>query len=223
MNYQYEACNRQGEHFHGEVEAASRQEAAHIIRRQGLWITDLSCKDNSVEPKRTYFNRLLSSVGDAQIALFCRQMSVLLGAGIPVHEALKSLLAGGRQGSYSRLLKQLYQQVLKGKSLSVAMDESDSFSPRIVRLIAAGECSGTLEETFSRLADYLAKTVKAREQLKSILLYPAIIGITALVMLIFMTVFILPAFASMLDNLHADLPLPTQMLLGLSAFLQSYS
>lgn len=223
MNYQYEACNRQGEHFHGEVEAASRQEAAHIIRRQGLWITDLSCKDNSVEPKRTYFNRLLSSVGDAQIALFCRQMSVLLGAGIPVHEALKSLLAGGRQGSYNRLLKQLYQQVLKGKSLSVAMDESGSFSPRIVRLIAAGECSGTLEETFSRLADYLAKTVKAREQLKSILLYPAIIGITALVMLIFMTVFILPAFASMLDNLHADLPLPTQMLLGLSAFLQAYS
>jgi len=224
MNYQYEACNRQGEHFQGAIEAASRQEAAHIIRRQGLWITHLSCKDNIIEHKGTYFYRLLlPTVGDAQIALFCRQMSVLLGAGIPVHEALKSLLAGGRQGGYSRLLKQLYQHVLKGNALSAAMEESNNFSPRIIRLIAAGECAGTLEETFSRLADYLAKTVKAREQLKSILLYPAIIGITALVMLIFMTVFILPAFASMLYDLHADLPLPTQMLLSLSAFLQAYT
>ena len=224
MNYAYEACNRQGEHFQGQIEAGSRQEAAHKIRRQGLWITDLSCQEKTPSTwKDTYYNRLLApAVDNAQIALFCRQMSVLLSAGIPVHEALNSLLTGGRQGSYRRLLNHLYQHVLKGKSLSAAMMESSSFSPQIIQLIAAGESAGTLEETFSRLADYLARTVKAQEQLKSILLYPAIIGITALIVLIFMTFFILPAFASLLYNLQADLPVPTQILLNLSAFLAVY-
>ena len=225
MTYRYEACNRQGEHIQGEIEAGSRQEAAHKIRRQGLWITALANKDRKTTGVKDYFkgvNPFTPVVDDTQIALFFRQMAVLLGAGIPVHEALKSLLAGGRQGSYTRLLEKLYQQVLKGKSLSAAMEECHTFSPRIIRLVSAGESAGTLEETFSRLADFLAQMVKNREQLKSVLLYPAIIGVTALVVLIFMTVFILPAFASMLNNLQTELPLPTKILLGLSDFLQGY-
>ena len=225
MTYHYEAYNRQGEHYQGEIEAGSRQEAAHKIRRQGLWITALASNDKNKKGIKDYFEEtkfFAKAVDDTQIALFFRQMSVLLSAGIPVHEALKSLLTGGRQGSYTRLLTGLYQQVLKGKSLSAAMEESHCFSPRIVQLVSAGERAGTLEETFNRLADFLAQMVKNREQLKSVLLYPAIIGVTALAVLIFMTLFILPAFASLLSNLQTELPLPTKILLDLAAFLQAY-
>ena len=225
MTYYYEAYNRQGEHYQGEIEAGSRQEAAHKIRRQGLWITALASNDKKTKGIKEYFQEtkfFAKAVDDTQIALFFRQMSVLLSAGIPVHEALKSLLAGGRRGGYARLLTELYQQVLKGKSLSAAMAESHCFSPRIVQLVSAGERAGTLEETFSRLADFLAQMVKNREQLKSVLLYPAIIGATALAVLIFMTLFILPAFASLLSNLQTELPLPTKILLDLADFLQAY-
>ena len=225
MTYTYEACNRQGELFKGEVEATSRQEAAHTIRRQGLWITSLSLAQKSARTNwlDTKLNKIRTSkVTDAQIALFCRQIAVLLSAGIPVHEALKSLLSGRRQNRYRHLLEQLYQQVLKGKSLSAAMEESGAFTPQIIRLTAAGESAGTLDETFVRLADFLARTVKAREQLKSILLYPMIIGLTALAVLVFMAVFIMPAFATMLHNLQTELPLPTKILLEIADFLQIY-
>jgi len=225
MHYQYEACNRQGEQFHGTVEAGSRQEAAHRIRRQGLWITAITCFEQESSPglKKNLFPKLFTpKVELARIALFCRQLAVLLGAGIPVHEALKTIRTEGKKGSYAQLINQLYQQVLQGKALSKAMAESHNFSPQIIQLVAAGESAGTLEETFNRLADFLASQVKAREQLKSILLYPIIIGLTAVAVMVFMTLFILPAFASMLENLQAELPLPTQLLLWLADFLQSY-
>ena len=105
MTYHYEAYNRQGEHYQGEIEAGSRQEAAHKIRRQGLWITALTSNDKNTKGIQEYFREtqiFAKAVDDTQIALFFRQMSVLLSAGIPVHEALKSLLAGGRQGSAGR-------------------------------------------------------------------------------------------------------------------------
>lgn len=225
MNYAYEACNRQGEHFQGQIEAGSRQEAAHKIRRQGLWITSLQ----DVREKSPYAGpayhlcRLFTvrEISPAQTAFFCRQMAVLLAAGMPVHEALKALLAGGGQGSYAHLLERLYQRILKGKALSAAMEEEGgSFSPQVIRLVEAGEHGGSLEAIFNRLADFLEQSVQAREKMKSILLYPAIIGITAIVVLIFMTLFILPAFASLLTNLQSELPLATKLLLQLSAFLQ---
>lgn len=226
MNYRYEASNRQGRIFKGTIAAANRQEAARKIKRQGLWITALLQEEGQKEsgagrwhPGQLFAGR---KVDDTQIALFCRQLAVLLSAGIPVHEGLKALLAGGRKDAYAHLINGLYQQVLQGKSLAAAMEASHNFSPRIVRLVAAGEQAGTLEAVFSRLADFLAQTVKAREQLKSVLLYPAILGLTALGMLIFMALFILPAFASMLQNLQAELPWPTRVLLSLTDFLQIY-
>ncbi|SHK78464.1 type II secretion system protein F (GspF) [Selenomonas ruminantium] len=223
MNYRYEASNRQGQIFKGTVSAPSRQEAARKIKRQGLWITALLRAEDEKEAagRKDWCQYLMTrKVDDMQIALFCRQLAVLLSAGIPVHEGLKALLAGRRGERYSRLLNGLYQQVLQGKSLATAMEASGNFSPRIVQLVAAGEQAGTLEAVFSRLADFLAQVVTAREQLKSVLLYPAILGLTALGMLIFMAVFILPAFASMLQNLQAELPWPTRVLLSLADFLQ---
>lgn len=225
MTYHYEASNRQGKIFRGTVAAPTRQEAARQIKRQGLWITaPLRAEEEKQVAGSEKFGHYLSGrkVDDTQVALFCRQLAVLLSAGIPVHEGLKALLAGGRRDNYAQLLDKLYQLVLQGKSLAAAMEESGNFSPRIVRLVAAGEQAGTLEAVFSRLADFLAQTVKAREQLKSVLLYPAILGLTALGMLVFMAVFILPAFASMLQNLQVELPWPTRVLLSLADFLQVY-
>ena len=225
MNYHYEASNRQGKIFRGTVSAESRQDAARQIRRQGLWVTaPLRAEEEKqvvdIEQLRHYLSG--RKVDDTQIALFCRQLAVLLSAGIPVHEGLKALLVGGRRDNYTGLINKLYQQVLQGKSLATAMEESGRFSSRIVRLVACGEQAGTLESVFSRLADFLEQTVKAREQLKSVLLYPIILALTALGMLIFMAVFILPAFAVMLQNLQADLPWPTRVLLSLADFLQVY-
>lgn len=223
VNYYYEACNRQGKKFQGIVMADSRQEAARKIKRQGLWITaPLRCEQQA---KNSWLHGMLSRSGradDAQAALFCRQLAVLLSGGIPVHEALQALLAGGRQDSYTRLLTSLYKQIMQGKSLSAAMEESRSFSPQVVRLVAAGEQTGTLEETFGRLADFLSQLVKSQEQLKSVLLYPAILGVTALAALLFMVLFILPSFAAMLNSLQTELPWPTRMLLDLADFLQVY-
>lgn len=222
MNYHYEASNRQGKIFKGTVAAGSRQEAARQIKRQGLWITaPLQAEEENTKGRWDFSSYLPGrKVDDTQIALFCRQLAVLLSAGIPVHEGLKALLAGKRKDAYARLMQELYQQVLQGKSLAVAMEETHNFSPRMIRLVATGEQTGKLETVFGRLADFLAQTVKAREQLKSVLLYPMIIGLTALAMLVFMVLFILPTFATMLNGLQTELPWPTKVLLLFADFLQ---
>ncbi len=226
MTYHYEACNRAGQHYQGKIEAVSRQEAARQIRRQGLWVIKLST------PQVSSSSHFIGSLADdlftpscsrGQQALFFRQLAVLTAAGIPLHDALKNLAHTGQRRRLSMIISHLHQAVLQGSSFSGALQKHARFlPPQVVRLVQAGEASGTLETVLFRLADYLEKTAIAQEKLKSVLLYPAILAVSAIGALVFMTLVILPTFASLLNSLSAELPLPTRILLSAADFLSSY-
>ena len=227
MNYKYNACNRAGQHFQGTIEAASRQEAARQIRQQGLWVTKLtSAADRPVSQGQSVgslFKFPVTSFNTEQQALFFRQLAVLTEAGIPLHEALKNLAETVREGRCGKVISDLYQAVIEGNSLSAALGKYPRiFSLQVVHLVQAGENGGTLDIVLVRLADYLEQNTISREKLKSVLLYPVILACSAVGALVFMTLVILPAFASMLENLQVELPLPTRILLAASGFLQDY-
>lgn len=225
--FTYQARNRSGERFNGTVEAENLRAAAQTIRQQGLWIARLEAQPSGGAKRRLaglVKNWVRPSTVSAKtVVLFCRQLTVLLTAGLPVHEALRALQVRNRRDRYQRLLDELLQAVEQGKSLAEAMQDFPRvFSPMVVSLIRAGESGGALEAVFSRLADFQEKSYAAGEKMKAVLLYPVILGLTTLIAFVFMTVFILPTFASMLINLHTELPLLTRGLLVFSAVVQAH-
>lgn len=222
--YAYEARNRYGELFTGQVCADSRREAARKIRAKGLWIASLKEMENS--RWHSLYARLKKMAAPQPprllVVLFCRQLAVMLSAGMPVHEALKALRTG-RESSYQQLLDNLLAAVVQGKSLHEAMQSFPKvFSARIVSLVKAGEMAGTLDVMFLRLADFLEKSYAAQTKLKSVLLYPVILGVTTMVAFVVMTLFILPTFAAMLTSLHTELPLPTRLLLFIASLVSQH-
>lgn len=224
--FSYRACDASGKSFSGWLEADNTRAAVKLLRQRGLWVTKLSVAPaRTVLPKRKISWRerwQLLRLPSSQLAAFYRQISVLLTAGLPVHEALRVLSDAQPDSAYRNLLQALFKDLLAGRSLSDAMSKQICFSAVTIQLVRAGEAGGSLEQIFQNLADYQEKTYQAREKLKSLLLYPLILFATTAVAFVFLTLFILPAFASMLSNLSAELPLPTKLLLNLSAFLQTH-
>ena len=222
--YAYEARNRKGELFTGRVSAESRRGAARQIRAKGLWVASLEELGHGRHFPALARIKAMAAPQPSRllVVLFCRQLAVMLSAGMPVHEALKALRTG-KDSSYQQLLDKLLAAVMQGKSLHEAMQGFPKvFSARIVSLVKAGEVAGTLDVMFLRLADFLEKSYAAQAKLKSVLLYPLILGVTTLVAFAFMTVFVLPTFSAMLTSLHTELPLPTRLLLAVSALVLAH-
>lgn len=221
--FAYQARNRSGDRFSGTVEADTLHAAAQVVRQRGLWIARLEEKHSSAAEATGHSWLRRRPAGPRLVLLFCRQLSVLLSAGLPVHEALKALQVSGQADFYQQLISGLLHSVVQGKTLADAMRGFPRvFSPTVISLVQAGETGGALETVFGRLADFQERSYAAGEKMKSVLLYPLILGATTLVAFCFMTVFILPAFASMLLNLHTELPLLTRILLALSALVQEH-
>jgi general secretion pathway protein F/type IV pilus assembly protein PilC len=222
--YAYKARNQSGELFTGKIKAASRREAAHEIRAKGLWVASLrELEPVPMSKAKSRKSFLSAQPSRLEVVLFCRQLAVLLSAGLPVHKALQALCQPNGKGAYQQMLGRLLEEVTQGKPLHEAMNGFPKvFSARIVSMVKAGEAAGALDILFLRLADFLEKSFAAQEKLKSVLLYPLILAVTTLLALLGITVFILPTFASLLTDFRAELPLPTKLLLELSVILQQH-
>lgn len=235
--YAYQARNRSGELFSGKVEAVSRGEAARLVRQKGLWVTSLTeCDGAAVAEARVATQKKQSSQKNSayiwrkitasrphpdELVMLFRELSVLLGAGLPIHQALK-MLADGADGAYGELLTNLHAAVLQGKSFSAALEKTDLFPASIVSLVRAGEAGGTLDALLTTIADFEERRFAAREKLKSALLYPVLLLLATVLSFVVLVVFILPTFATMLRNLDAELPLITRMLLWSTDVLRDY-
>ena len=219
--FQYEARNRAGEFFAGTVEARDEREAAGLIRRRGLWVAalHLQCEEAAGAPAvsrwRQQLAGALAKTPPAKLrVLFLRQMAAMMQAGMPVHQALQALAKSDADRAYQSLLQQLLHE-------RMAMHPA-VFPVSLCGLVRAGEESGSLTQIFAQLADFEEHRYEAREALKSALLYPVILLVVSLVALVLMAVFVLPAFAVMLQDLQAELPWTTRFLLALMDFVSGH-
>lgn len=228
--FQYEARNRAGEFFAGTVEARDEREAAGLIRRRGLWVAalHLQCEEAAGTPAVSRWRQQLAgAVAKTPPAklrvLFLRQMAAMMQAGMPVHQALQALAKSDADRAYQSLLQQLLAGILAGRPLHERMAMHPAVFPvSLCGLVRAGEESGSLCQIFAQLADFEEHRYEAREALKSALLYPVILLVVSLVALVLMAVFVLPAFAVMLQDLQAELPWTTRFLLALMDFVSGH-
>jgi type IV pilus assembly protein PilC len=202
----------------GEIEAPDRSAAVGELRRRAILVTKIAEK---TAPKVSF--KFGGKVKDKEMAIFTRQFSTMIDAGLPLVQCLNILAEQSESKTLRSVTGQVARHVEAGSTLADALRRHPrTFDDLFTNLVEVGEAGGILDVVLQRLAAYIEKAAALKRKVKAAMVYPcAIIGV-ALLVVIFMLTFVIPTFAQMFKDLGADLPLPTKVVMWLSDFVRSY-
>ena len=212
--FAYTGRTRAGQNVSGERVAETMDAAVAALRRDQILVTNISpVKDKAKAGKGSR----AKTVQPKRLAVFTRQFSVMIDAGLPLVQCLEILGTQEDDKSFSATILATRADVESGASLADAMRKHPkSFDPLFTNMVAAGEAGGILDTILKRLATYIEKAVKLKSQVKSAMIYPvAVIGIAAIVVTVILWK-VIPTFASLFAGLGAELPLPTRIVIAMS-------
>jgi type IV pilus assembly protein PilC len=222
--YVFKAMDVAGAPMRGQVEAESKQAVSDQLRSRGLVILDITEKHGSRELNMTLFERITLS----DLAIFSRQLSTMVSSGMTILRALFVLEEQTEIKKLKEVIVAVRKDVEAGLALSVAMGRHPKvFSPLFVSMIRAGEIGGVLEDSLVRIANQLEKEDALRRQVKSAMVYPAVVVTVALLVMIVLVVYIVPVFASVLKGFATtasgqQLPMMTQVTVDVSHAVTGY-
>ena len=218
-SFVWKGRNRSGQVQEGQLLADTRDAAVAVLRRQQIQITSIREKGREVK----LIPRLPSGVGAKRIAIFTRQFSVMLDAGLPLVQCLEILGEQEENRTFQGIIQQVRSDVEAGSSLADSMRKHPkAFDNLYTNMVAAGEAGGILDIILQRLSVYIEKAVKLNSQVKSALIYPvSIIIIAALVVFIILWK-VIPVFAQLFAGLGGEMPLLTRMVISASNFVADY-
>jgi type IV pilus assembly protein PilC len=215
--FEWKGRGRTGEQT-GVLVADSKDAVVNALRRQQIVVTAVKEKG-----KELAVPKFGGRVPPQLVAIFTRQFSVMIDAGLPLVQCLEIL--GGQQENKTmkRALIQIRQDVESGSNLADSMRKHPKiFNDLYTNMVAAGEAGGILDTILQRLAIYIEKAVKLNSQVKSAMIYPvAVISIACIVVMIILWK-VIPVFAALFKGLGAELPMPTQIVIALSNFIAGY-
>src|SRR5262245_49803464 len=220
-NFAYAGRTRGGENVTGERVADNMDAAVAALRREQILVTKITAaKEKAAEKAK---GKAGKKVSPKSLAVFTRQFSVMIDAGLPLVQCLDILGTQEEDKNFSETILATRTSVEGGESLADAMKKYPKvFDPLFTNMIAAGEAGGILDTILKRLATYIEKAVKLKSQVKSAMIYPiAVIVIATLVVGVILWK-VIPTFAALFAGLGAELPLPTRVVIGLSNFLVSF-
>lgn len=207
-----------------KIVANSPNEARSALREQGFVVQDLK-ESKGLDLKNfdiKQFESALSSVTVKDKAVFSRQFAALVNAGVAMVRSLGVLSEQCTNPKLKKSLLEINADVQQGTNLSDAMRKHPQcFDDLYVSMVQAGEVGGVLDEVLNRLAKLLEDVARLQNQIKSAMAYPVTVGVLATVIFIGMTVFLLPTFASIFEELGTELPMFTQIMLNISKFLRT--
>lgn len=218
--YSYRARDVFGKLVKGTLEAQNVEEAKNWLRKKQLFIIELQEINQQIfKWKREYGRKL--SVGE--LAFFCRQLSTLLDAGVPILNSLFLLKEQTKDKSLRHVLAQVAEELQKGNSLSQALGRHPNiFPPLMVNMVEAGEIGGVLDEVLFRLALHWEKEYVMEEKIRSALAYPLVVMVVAWLAVLIFLILVLPSFQGILANMEMEMPLVTGLVLNTSLFFQKY-
>src|SRR5262249_16082359 len=201
--------------------AASMDAAVAALRRDRILVTKISpVKAKADEAKKS---RLGKGVGAKNLAVFTRQFSVMIDAGLPLVQCLDILGSQEEDKNFAEIINQTRMSVEQGASLADAMRKSPrAFDSLFTNMVAAGEAGGILDTSLKRLATYIEKAVKLKGQVKSAMIYPIDVMLIAACVVAEILWKGIPTFADMFVSLGADLPLPSRVVIWMSHSLVTY-
>jgi type IV pilus assembly protein PilC len=216
MKLVYQAVDSQGKTVRGLVDAKDTTEAATFLRQQKLLPVKIT------EPQtNTFLSGLLHrKSASSDLVFFTRQLSSMLSSGLTLMQALQILKNQVQNPAMAEVVTGIIASVEEGRSFSLAIAKYPSvFSPIYVSLIRASETAGLLDKVLLRLADNLEKQQKLHGMIRSALTYPVIVVVLMVVVMSIMMIFVIPQLSGLYDNMGIELPLPTQIVVGISNFM----
>lgn len=223
--YEYAGINAKGKSIKGVFEADNPRSLKEHLKKEGVYITDAYKEraESKQAARNVDFAKYLEHVTGQDMAIMTQQLSVLLGAGIPLVEALTALVEQTQKPKFKKVLGQIKEAVNEGAGLGDAMKHHPKIFDRLyINMVTAGESSGTLEVVMDRLADFTESQEKLKSKIIGAMIYPVVMmGIGGLVLLILLY-FVVPNITAIYEDNDAVLPLPTQVLIGLTDFLNTF-
>jgi type IV pilus assembly protein PilC len=215
--FTYKGTNRSGGAVAGEMAASNKNELQSLLRRQQITATKMSEKG-----KEFNLPTFGGGVKSKELAIFTRQFSVMIDAGLPLVQCLEILATQQENKTFQKVLIGTRSAVEGGSTLSTAMKAYPKvFDPLYSNMVEAGETGGILDTILQRLSTYIEKNVKLQAAVKSALIYPIGVLTIAAGVIILLLWKVVPIFASLFAGLGVDLPLPTKIVIGASHFVGS--
>lgn len=218
-SFEWKGRTRAGGIQEGVLLADNRDAAIAVLRRQQIQVTNIREKGREIK----LIPRLPGKVNRKRIAIFTRQFSVMLDAGLPLVQCLEILGGQEENKTFAAIINEVRSDVESGASIADAMRKHPkAFDNLYTNMVAAGEAGGILDIILQRLSTYIEKIVKLNSQVKSAMIYPvAIIVIAALVVFIILWK-VIPVFAQLFAGLGGEMPLLTRMVIAASEFVGNY-
>jgi type IV pilus assembly protein PilC len=211
--FHWEGRDKTGRVVKGEMRAGGESVVAAALRRRGIMVSKI---------KKQSFARG-RKISEKDLAIFTRQLSTMLRAGVPLLQCFDIVARGHANPSMSRLLNDIRMDIETGTSLNQAFRKYPIyFDPLFCNLVAAGEQAGILETLLDRLATYKEKTLALKGKIKKAMFYPLMIILVAILITSIIMIFVIPSFKSVFTSFGADLPAPTLMVIAMSDFFVEY-
>jgi type IV pilus assembly protein PilC len=218
--FAYSGRTRGGETVNGERIADTADAAVASLRREQILVTRIAATKEKAAPKR---GKIGKKVNSKNVAVFTRQFSVMIDAGLPLVQCLEILGTQEEDKNFAETILATRSDVESGASLADAMKKHPKvFDPLFTNMIAAGEAGGILDTILKRLATYIEKAVKLKSQVKSAMVYPIAVIVIAVLVVGVILWKVIPTFAALFAGLGAELPLPTRIVIALSDFLVNF-
>jgi len=217
--FAYTGRTRAGQTVSGERVADSVDAATAALRREQINVTRITPAKAAAEEgtKKAKTGKAGKKVAAKNLAVFTRQFSVMIDAGLPLVQCLDILGSQEEDKNFAFVIGETRKDVEAGASLADAMRKHPkTFDPLFTNMIAAGEAGGILDTILKRLATYIEKAVKLAGQVKSAMIYPIAVIVIAGVVVGVILWKVIPTFAALFSGLGADLPLPTRIVIALS-------
>ena len=217
--YVFKAIDLAGTRAGGEVEAESKQAVADQLKSRGLIVLDVTDKHASREIELSFLKRVKA----AELAVFSRQLSTMISSGMSILRSLYVL----EEQTESKFLKETIVAVRKDVEAGLALSDSMERHPKVfstlfVAMTRAGEAGGVLEDALMRVADQLQKDASLRRQIKSAMVYPALVIFFAVGVLMALVAFLVPVFVGVFKQFGGELPALTQVSVTLSHLVVGY-
>ncbi len=222
--YSYKVKTISGSVRNGVMFANEQRMVVDRLRGQKLIVLQIQeIKKTALKDILDKINIFKPSVGSKDMVLFSRQLSTLVSAGIPIVQGLTILGDQMENPAFKTVIGTIREDIESGLSITEALARHPNvFTELYVNMVKAGETGGVLDVILERLSNYLEASEQLKRKVKGAMIYPAVISFVCGVVTVFLLTVVIPAFKEIFTSFGGDLPLPTQLLIGLSEFVKRY-
>lgn len=218
--FTYSGRTRTGQTINGEMEAPNREAVVAQLRRQQVMATAVTPKARDIDLKVPGFG---AKVGDRDLAVVTRQLATMIDAGLPLVQCLDILAQQQEKKIFQKALHDIRMAVEGGSTFSASLKRHPKiFSTLYTNMVEAGEAGGILDTILNRLAAYIEKAMALKKRIKTAMFYPGTIVTVAVVVVIFLLIYVIPTFEQLFEGFGATLPLPTVIVLEASRIVRAY-